>query len=66
NTTGQVAESLGRRWITFEQRVDYVASSVFRFIEKGASEEVFNSLYNRILEGEDVEIKADNHEIVFD
>ncbi|MCA7239584.1 site-specific DNA-methyltransferase, partial [Escherichia coli] len=58
NTTGQVAESLGRRWITFEQRVDYVASSVFRFIEKGASEEVFNSLYNRILEGEDVEIKA--------
>lgn len=66
NTTGQVAESLGRRWITFEQRVDYVASSVFRFIEKGASEEVFNSLYNRILEGEDVEIKADNHGIVFD
>ena len=66
NTTGQVAESLGRRWITFEQRIDYVASSVFRFIEKGADVEIFSSLHRRILEGEEVEISTDNHEIIFD
>lgn len=33
NTTGQVAEVEGRRWLAFEERLDYVAGSSFRFIE---------------------------------
>jgi site-specific DNA-methyltransferase (cytosine-N4-specific) len=31
NVTGQVAESLGRRWLAFEKRADYVEISAFRF-----------------------------------
>lgn len=32
NTTGFVAEALDRRWLAFEIRQDYLASSAFRFI----------------------------------
>jgi site-specific DNA-methyltransferase (cytosine-N4-specific) len=31
NVTGQVAESLERRWISIEIRADYVAGSQLRF-----------------------------------
>lgn len=34
NTTGQVAESLGRRWLAFELRKDYVAGSRLRFFHQ--------------------------------
>ena len=33
NTTGQVAERLGRRWLAFEMRQDYLEASRFRFGE---------------------------------
>jgi len=33
NTTGFVAEALGRRWMAFEQSADYLRSSVFRFLD---------------------------------
>lgn len=33
NTTGSVAESLGRRWVTVEPREDYIAGSRGRFSE---------------------------------
>jgi DNA modification methylase len=32
NMTGYVAEKLGRRWLAFEKRVDYVRSSAGRFL----------------------------------
>jgi DNA modification methylase len=32
NTTGFVAEQLGRRWLAFEQRKDYANSSILRFL----------------------------------
>jgi site-specific DNA-methyltransferase (cytosine-N4-specific) len=31
NTTGRIAEALGRRWLSFELDSDYVAASAFRF-----------------------------------
>lgn len=31
NTTGAVAEHLGRRWVAFERHLPYLAGSVFRF-----------------------------------
>jgi site-specific DNA-methyltransferase (cytosine-N4-specific) len=34
NTTGQVAEAEGRRWLSFELSREYVAASVFRFLDK--------------------------------
>jgi DNA modification methylase len=33
NTTGAVAEKLGRRWIAFERERRYLAASAFRFME---------------------------------
>jgi site-specific DNA-methyltransferase (cytosine-N4-specific) len=32
NTTGYVAEKLGRQWLAFEKKVDYVRSSAGRFL----------------------------------
>lgn len=37
NTTGYVAEQLGRRWISIEQNPDYCAQSVLRFAEPSMS-----------------------------
>ena len=38
NVTGEVAESLGRRWIACEIREDYLASSRFRFLQPALPE----------------------------
>jgi DNA modification methylase len=51
NTTGQVAESLGRRWLAFEERLDYLAASSFRF----SSGENLQSSYETILLGKTVD-----------
>lgn len=55
NTTGSVAETENRRWLSFEERLEYVAASSFRFI-KGASVDEMSIIYNSILSGETVNI----------
>ena len=57
NTTGQVAEAEGRRWLAFEALPEYVAASSFRFIEKGMSPDLMQSLYDRIVAGESVNLE---------
>lgn len=61
NTTGQVAESEGRRWLAFEERMEYLAPSVFRFFSKDDKGTVadMESVYNHIRAGETV--KLDRH-----
>lgn len=56
NTTGAVAEKLRRRWISFEQRLDYAAASLFRFLPDGASETDAMRSHQRILKGETVQV----------
>lgn len=53
NTTGMVAESLGRRWLAFDLDPSYVAASVLRFAD---SEDEARQHYTRILANESVEI----------
>lgn len=53
NTTGMVAENLGRRWISCELDTEYVAASSFRFSD---DKEKCKEMYNKILNGETVEI----------
>ena len=48
NTTGQTAEALNRKWMTFELSQEYVASSVFRFCENSQEGE---TRYNSIMDG---------------
>jgi len=57
NTTGQVAEAEGRRWLAFESLPEYVAASCFRFLEKGAPSELMRCLYSKIMAGESVNIE---------
>lgn len=50
NTTGFTAESLGRKWLTFELSHEYLVTSVFRFLEKQSPEvakKVFAKLQDR-------------------
>ena len=62
NTTGYVAERLGRQWLSFELSKEYVASSTFRFI---SSLELSRDYYNKILDGEYIEIKSNSEMNLF-
>lgn len=53
NTTGEVAERLGRRWLAFEIEREYVANSVLRFC---TGVEEARRAYTAILEGDSVTI----------
>ena len=55
NTTGFVAEKHNRKWLTFELSQEYVAASVLRFAQ---SEEIGTECYNRIMNGECVDVSA--------
>lgn len=54
NTAGEVAERLDRKWLSFEERRDYVAASAFRFADEGAD---LQELYDAIMAGDGVEIE---------
>ena len=54
NTTGQVAETSRRRWISFELDPNYVAASAFRFLPTALADEMKVDAYQRILAGDSV------------
>ena len=56
NTTGQVAEDEGRRWISIDENNDYVAASAFRFIDESFDKEQIQDIYFRIKSGESLRI----------
>jgi site-specific DNA-methyltransferase (cytosine-N4-specific) len=47
NTTGASAESMGRKWLAFEVKQNYLAASAFRFLD-GADEQTVKSLYEQL------------------
>lgn len=57
NTTGQVAETLGRYWRAFELSQDYLATSAFRFIHSTTDEAKLQSVYSAITAGEIVDLQ---------
>lgn len=56
NTTGQVAEAEGRKWLGFEERIDYLAASVFRFVPKTERPERLHEAYDRVNTGQSVDL----------
>ena len=50
NTTGEAAESLGRRWIAIELELNYVATSAFRFYHRDLAHA--SEIYDLIMRGE--------------
>jgi DNA modification methylase len=64
NTTGLAAEAAHRRWIAFEQEQQYLAASIFRFLDKDVSDEQAKALYTRLLNiPETVYIEPDRIEV---
>jgi DNA modification methylase len=59
NTTGQVAEAEGRRWLSFEENREYVASSAFRFVPESRKSET-QTIYKNLLAGKTVNLTAAN------
>jgi site-specific DNA-methyltransferase (cytosine-N4-specific) len=56
NTTGRVADIEGRRWISFEERLEYLASSALRFFSKEDTVETMQDVHRRISTGEAVDL----------
>ncbi len=56
NTTGQVAEAEGRKWIAIDESIDYVSASSFRFIDNSFSVEQIKEIHRSIKEGRSVKI----------
>lgn len=55
NTTGKVAEELGRKWLSIDLSNEYVASSSFRFAK---NEQQAQQYYTDILSGKDIIISS--------
>jgi DNA modification methylase len=64
NTTGVVAESLGRKWIACDMSLEYLAASVFRFMEDADSVRL-RDFYDKILSGKSVDIFAYRKRLAF-
>lgn len=54
NTTGEAAESLSRRWLSFEIDPEFVAGSVFRFVSDPTEAK---KVYDELMQGKDIEIE---------
>lgn len=57
NTTGAVAEAQGRHWLSFEENINYVAASSFRFLSKDVKDSEAKEIYQKIIDGESVELE---------
>lgn len=60
NTTGAVAEAERRRWLAFELDREYLAASAFRFLPPEADPRTARCVYDRILQGEAVDLRPDS------
>ncbi len=50
NTTGLAAEVTQRRWLTFEKDHQYLAASIFRFLDKDTSADQAQALYRHLFD----------------
>jgi DNA modification methylase len=58
NTTGMVAERLGRRWIAFDSDREYLAASSFRFLPPSTPEGVLRATYDSIASAARVDLRS--------
>lgn len=56
NTTGQAAESKGRRWLAFEEQANYVAASAFRFVTTSDNPALTKEIFDRIMARDSVDL----------
>ena len=58
NTTGEAAERLHRRWLAFDNEINYVANSSIRFFDAPVDD--MKDVYNKIKAGESVNLDSYN------
>jgi DNA modification methylase len=58
NTTGFVAENEGRHWLAFENELQYIATSSFRFMNEDISEHDLSTAYQKIMAGSSIEVTS--------
>ncbi|MBP0013211.1 MAG: site-specific DNA-methyltransferase [Roseofilum sp. SBFL] len=56
NTTGFVAEQENRYWIAFEQEIEYLATSCFRFMQEDMDEGTLKAWHQDIVRGHCVDV----------
>lgn len=64
NTTGMVAEQEGRRWKAFDERMDYLASSAFRFLRDETTPDEARAVYDAIMAGDSVKLRPALQEVL--
>src|SRR5579871_876090 len=55
NTTGYAADILKRKWLAFDNVIEYVAASAFRFIPKDFSSLTLNKIHEQLLRGDSLD-----------
>ena len=58
NTTGQVAEAIGRRWVAIDSSPEYVAASAFRFLGKDVGPAEMSATYEAIAAGKRIDLET--------
>ena len=64
NTTGMVAEQEGRLWKAFDERLDYLASSAFRFLNAETTPVEARAIHDSILSGNSLKLKPAPQEVL--
>jgi site-specific DNA-methyltransferase (cytosine-N4-specific) len=59
NTTGWVSECEGRQWLAFDERLDYLAASSFRFFADTANDAELKAAHDAILHGKTADLRSD-------
>lgn len=59
NTTGHVADTEGRRWLSFDERLDYLAASSFRFVSEATTDTEIKTTHDAIINGRIVDLRDD-------
>jgi hypothetical protein len=54
-----VAECEGRKWLAFEERLDYIAASLFRFFADTATDAELKAAHDAILHGKTADLRRD-------
>lgn len=62
NTTGEIAELERRRWIAFDERLDFLAGSCFRFFDQDASDVQMRQVYDAILAGVSIDLRSQSEQ----
>lgn len=60
NTTGRVAEDLGRQWRAFEMSPEYLAASAFRFLNKDSPVSRLQDVHAAIAGGQTLDLRSES------